>query len=51
MEFELIIGFIGTLQLVTTSNYSALSTSRARLLIIVHAKPSRCSLSSSVVVW
>jgi hypothetical protein len=51
MEFGLVIGFTELLQLVTTSNYNAVTNSHTRFLTTVRAESSQCAVSSPVVAW
>jgi hypothetical protein len=47
----LVIGFIEHLQIVTTSNYTAIDNSHSLQLTTAGAKPSKSTVSSPVVAW
>jgi hypothetical protein len=51
MGFELVIGFIEHLQIVMTSNYSAVANSRTKQFTAARTKPSQSAVSSPFVVW
>jgi hypothetical protein len=48
--FGLVIGFNEHLQIVTTSNYSAIPNSHTQQVNTVHAKSSQSAVSSPVIV-
>jgi hypothetical protein len=50
MGFGLVIGFIDHLQIVTTSNYKALTNSHTLLFTTAHAKPSQFVFVSCFLV-
>jgi hypothetical protein len=47
----LVIGFIELLQIVTTSNYSAIANSHTQQFTTARTKSSQFAVSSPVVVW
>jgi hypothetical protein len=51
MEFGLVIGFIEHLQIVTTSNDSAIANSHTLQFTTAHTKSSHSAVSSPVVAW
>jgi hypothetical protein len=51
MGFCLVIEFIDNLQIVTTSNYSAIVNSRTLQFPSARTKSSQFAVSSLVVVW
>jgi hypothetical protein len=50
-EFELVIKFIEHLQILTTSNYSAIANSHTQQFITSRTKSSHSVVSSPVVAW
>jgi hypothetical protein len=51
MGFGLVIGFIGNLQIVNTSNYSAIANSQTLQYTTARTKSSQSAVSSLVVAW
>jgi hypothetical protein len=51
MEWFIVIGFIEHLQIVTTSNYSAVTNSHTLQFTTVHTESSQPAISSPVVAW
>jgi hypothetical protein len=51
MGFGLVIGFIEHLQIVITSNYSAIANSHILQFTIAHTESSQSAVSSPVVAW
>jgi hypothetical protein len=49
--FRLVIGFIDHLQIVTTSNYSAIANSRTLQSTTTRTKSSQSAMSTPVVAW
>jgi hypothetical protein len=47
----LVIGFIDHLQIITTSNYSAIANSHTLQFTTAHIKAFQFAVSSPVVVW
>jgi hypothetical protein len=51
MGFGLVIGFIDHLQIITTSNYSAVANSHTQQFTIARIKSSQPAVSSPFVAW
>jgi hypothetical protein len=51
MGFGLVIGFIANLQIVTTSNYSAIANSHTLQFTTACTKSSQSAVSSLIVAW
>jgi hypothetical protein len=49
--YGFVMGFIEHLQIVTTSNYSAIANSHTLQFIITFTKSSQSAMSSLVVTW
>jgi hypothetical protein len=49
--FELVIVFIDNLQIVTTSNYSAITNSHCQQFTTARTESSHSAVSSPVVAW
>jgi hypothetical protein len=51
MEFGLVLGFTEHLQILTTSNYSAIANSHNQKFTTARTKSSHSSVCSPVVAW
>jgi hypothetical protein len=51
MAFGLVIGFIDQLQIIATSNSSAIANSHTLQFTTARTKPSQSALSSWIVAW